>query len=312
MIRSDLFSTYSIVAADADEIGAAVQTHQMCVGSIVPWLEPGIGAVVTQSVVNVSLGPLGLDLLRQGVSPAHAVAALESSDMDSGRRQFAIVDRAGVAAAYTGAGCIQFADHRTGSGYSVQANMMLKETVVDAMADAFENDNGALPERMLAALEAAEHEAGDIRGMQSAALVTVANDPSVRSWEHRFDLRVDESDAPLEELRRLARLRRGQLVSDSGDRALDEGRVEVALTMWTEARKVAPELEELAFWQALRLADSGDDRIEQAAGILSRAIGGEAEPGRWLDLVDRLVECGLMKTEDLRLKLESHLDYDEK
>ena len=103
MIRSDIFSTYSIVAADADEIGAAVQTHQMAVGSIVPWLLPGLGAVVTQSLVNISLGPLGLRLLEQGVSPDRIIAALEASDREAHRRQFAVINAEGIAAAYTAA-----------------------------------------------------------------------------------------------------------------------------------------------------------------------------------------------------------------
>jgi len=307
MIRSDIFSTYSIVAADADEIGAAVQTHQMAVGSIVPWLLPGLGAVVTQSLVNVSLGPLGLRLLEQGVSPDHIIAALEASDREAHRRQFAVIDAAGVAAAYTGEGCIAEANHRSGSGYSVQANMMLNDTVVDAMAAAFENDHGPLPERMLAALEAAEEQAGDIRGMQSAALVTVANDRGKRPWERAFDLRVDEHEQPLTELRRLVRLRRAQLVGAEGDKALEAGDVQAALKHWAEARATAPEQEELAFWQAVQLADSHPDYGEDASALVKEALTGEQHPERWMELVDRLVACGIMKTANLRSKLESFM-----
>ncbi|MCK4516614.1 MAG: DUF1028 domain-containing protein [Spirochaetaceae bacterium] len=304
MIRSDIFSTYSIVATDADEIGAAVQTHQMAVGSIVPWLLPGLGAVVTQSLVNVSLGPLGLRLLEQGVSPNHIIAALEASDREAHRRQFAVINAEGIAAAYTGAGCIQEAGHRSGSGYSVQANMMLNDSVVDAMANAFEADHGPLPERMLAALEAAQEQAGDIRGMQSAALVTVANDPQKKAWEHRFDLRVDEHEQPLSELRRLVRLRRAQLVDAEGQKALEAGDVDAALKHWAEARAIAPEQEELAFWQAVQLADTQPDHGEDASALLKEALTGEPYPERWMELVDRLVACGIMKTADLRSKLE--------
>ena len=120
MIRTDILATYSIVAADGDEIGAAVQTQQMAVGSVVPWLVPGLGAVVTQSLANVALGPLGLRLLEQGVTPEHVVTALEASDLESGRRQFAVIDSEGIAAAFTGEGCIREASHRTGSGFSVR------------------------------------------------------------------------------------------------------------------------------------------------------------------------------------------------
>ena len=120
MINRRLFSTYSIVAADEREIGAAVQTHQMCVGSIVPWLLPGIGAVVTQSLVNISLGPIGLAMLDEETPSAKVVEAMAASDAEAHRRQFAVVDAEGEAAAFTGSGCIPEAGHRTGDGYSVQ------------------------------------------------------------------------------------------------------------------------------------------------------------------------------------------------
>jgi uncharacterized Ntn-hydrolase superfamily protein len=302
-----LFATYSIVAADADEIGAAVQTHQMAVGAIVPWVLPGLGAVVTQSLVNVSLGPLGLRLLEQGVSPDRIIRALEASDLEAHRRQFAVINADGVAAAFTGEGCIRHASHRAAGGYSVQANMMLNDTVVDAMATAFEADHGPLAERMLAALRAAEGEQGDIRGMQSAALVTVANDPARKSWERRFDLRVDEGATPLDELGRLVRLRRAQLTSGDGDRALETGDIEAALETWASARSIAPEQEEIAFWQAVQLADSHPERMSDAAALLKEALADEAEPAHWLDLIDRLVECGLMETKGLRPSLERYL-----
>jgi len=307
MIRSQLFATYSVVAADADEIGAAVQTHQMCVGSIVPWIEPGIGAVVTQSLVNISLGPLGLELLRQGVSPSHVVAALEASDREALRRQFAAINADGTAAAFTGEGCIPHASHQTGRGYSVQANMMLNDSVVPAMADALESNHGCLADRLIAALRAAEEEAGDIRGMQSAALVTVGNDSSLRFWERTMDLRVDESDDPLAELERLVRLRTAQLKSDTADHLLASGNVQSALKGWSEARALAPELEELGFWQAVELAENHPERAEDAARILKSILDGEQEPERWLALIDRLVECGLMHRPDLRSEIEQFM-----
>lgn len=307
MMQTDLFSTYSIVAADADEIGAAVQTHQMSVGGLVPWLAPGLGAVVTQSLVNVSLGPLGLRLLEQNVSPDHIVAALEASDREAHRRQFAVINAEGAAAAFTGDGCIREAGHRTGSGYSVQANMMLNDTVVDAMAEAFEDNNGPLAERMLAVLDAAEDEAGDIRGMQSAALVTVANDRNAPGWQRRFDLRVDEHDEPLLELQRLVRLRRAQLVSAEGEASLGAGNVDQALEQWASARELAPEQEELAFWQAVTLADSNPERMKEAADLLREAVAGEQSPDRWMELIDRLAQCGLVSTGDLRQRLQDLL-----
>lgn len=306
MRHSQLFTTYSVVAADGDEIGAAVQTHQMCVGSVVPWLEPGLGAVVTQSLVNISLGPLGLDLLRQRVTPALVVSALEASDLDSTRRQFAVISSDGTAAAFTGSGCIPHASHIAGSGYSVQANMMLNDSVVPAMAEAIESNHGPIADRMLSALEAAEANAGDIRGMQSAALVTVKNDPSRPAWERTMDLRIDEHATPLTELRRLVRLRSAQITANKGDELLKSD-PEKALRIWADARDEAPELEELGFWQALELAETHPDRIPEAAEILKEAISDEPHRERWMDLVERLVECGLMKRKGLRRELEEHL-----
>jgi len=303
MRSTDLLATYSIVAADCDEIGVAVQTHQMCVGSVVPWVEAGVGAVATQSLVNVRLGPDGLSLLRHGVSPERTVEALAASDPDSRRRQFAVIDTSGTAAAFTGDGCIREASHRTGSGYSVQANMMYTTTVVDAMAIAFEKSQGPLAERMLEALKAAELNSGDIRGMQSAALVTASVSHEARPWQHVFDLRVDESGHPLAELERLVRLRRAQLIDNHGHEQLDSGNPDSATERFGSARSLAPELEELGFWQAVSLADKDASQMETARAILAESIGGRDDEARWLDLIDRLEECGLVDTEGLRGKL---------
>jgi uncharacterized Ntn-hydrolase superfamily protein len=160
---------------------------------------------------------------------------------------------------------------------------------------------------MLSALEAAQEQAGDIRGMQSAALVTVANDRAKKSWEHRFDLRVDEDEQPLTELRRLVRLRRAQYVDAEGQKALEAGDVDAALNHYAEARAIAPEQEELAFWQAVQLADTQPDHGEDASALLKQALTGEPHPERWMELIDRLVACGIMKTADLRSRLESFM-----
>ncbi|TFH05906.1 MAG: DUF1028 domain-containing protein [Spirochaetales bacterium] len=300
----DLYATYSIVAADADEIGVAVQTHQMAVGGIVPWLKPGVGAVATQSLVNISLGPLGLSLLEQGVSPEKVIAALTASDTDSSRRQLAVIDPAGTAAGFTGSGCIREAGHRSGYGYSVQANMMYTTTVVDAMAEAFEQSQGRLPERMLLAMEAAQANAGDIRGMQSAALVTVSTDPATPSWARRFDLRVDESRSPLDELSRLVRLRRAQHIDGDGHSELENGNIPGALERWKEARRLAPELEELGFWQAVTLAEKYPDQLDTAQSILNGSLAAVPLATPWRELIDRLEACGLLTTSGLRARLD--------
>lgn len=295
---SQVFSTYSIVARDArtGQLGVAVQTHQMCVGSVVPWLIPGVGAVATQSLVNISFGPIALAMLGEGVPALQVVAALAASDADAHRRQVAIVDAAGRVAAWTGDGCIPEASHHTGEGYSIQANMMTNPTVVPVMAAAFESASGDLAARMLAALQAAQAEGGDIRGMQSAALKVVPGDARQPAWAARYDLRVDEHDNPLAELARLTRLRGAQLADQRGHETLNAGDRGGALALWAQARAQAPELEEMAFWQALALADDHAD-IAAAAAILRPALAADPRRDHWLDLIQRLSVCGLIARE---------------
>src|SRR6185312_14999337 len=202
--------TYSIVARDKDtgEFGVAVQSHYFQVGPTVPWAIAGIGAVATQSMVNVSFGPLGLDYLKAGYSAEQALKALLAGDTQPESRQVSLVDANGNVATHTGAKCIPAAGHRIGDGFSVQANLMEKDTVWDAMFEAYTASKEPLAERMLAALEAAEAEGGDIRGKQSAAMLVVSGTPTGRSWEDRIiELRVEDAPDPLLELRRLLRVK---------------------------------------------------------------------------------------------------------
>lgn len=291
----DLYATYSIVAHDAEtgQFGVAVQTHQMSVGRVVPFLLPGMGAVATQSLVNVSFGPLALDFLREGFTAEQIINGLIAADSNPTRRQLAVVDTQGKAAAYTGNGCIPYAGHHVGTGYSVQANMMTRDTVIDAMASAYEQASGDLAQRMLAALQAAQAEDGDIRGTQSAAVKVVSGDRSEPAWQAVYDLRVDEHTAPVVELARLVRLRHAQLTSARGDEALEQGRREEALQLWAQAREEAPELEEIAFWQAVTLADGHDD-IAAAVEILGLVLANDSRRIHWLDLLTRLDECGFL------------------
>ena len=148
-----------------------------------PWIEPGVGAVATQSLVKVSYGPRGLKLLKAGKQPSEALEFLIKSDENSSVRQVAILDAEGRIAAHTGSKCIAEAGHIIGDGYSVQANMMLKSTVWPAMAEAFENSEGELAARLLTALKAGQNEGGDIRGMQSAAMLVAGGDRTDEPWE---------------------------------------------------------------------------------------------------------------------------------
>ena len=170
-----LAHTYSIVARDpaTGDFGVAVQSHWFQVGTVVPWAEAGVGAVATQSFARIDYGPKGLELMRQGKSAKEALDQLVAQDPEKDVRQVAMVDAQGRVAVWTGPRCIAAAGHQTGNGYSVQANLMDKATVWPAMAKAFESAKGDLADRMLAALEAAQAEGGDIRGSQSAALIVV-------------------------------------------------------------------------------------------------------------------------------------------
>lgn len=295
---TEILSTYSIVARDpqSGQLGVAVQTHQMSVGRIVPWLLPGVGALATQSVANVSFGPVGLKLLRTGYSAPHVIRALVAGDDQQHRRQVAVVDANGLAAAHTGNGCIAEAGHHVGEGYSVQANMMTRPTVIGAMTRAYESASGDLAQRMMAALAAAQAEDGDIRGMQSAALKVVPGDITAQEWETVYDLRVDEHAEPVTELARLVRLRNAQLIDERGDQALQAGRLDEALTLYAQARAQAPELEEMAFWQAVSLADQHSN-VHAAAEILRPALARDPRREHWIDLLRRLAVCGLIERE---------------
>lgn len=309
--QTDLNCTYSIVARDphSGQFGVAVQTHQMSVGHAVPWLLPGVGAVATQSLTNISFGPLGLALLREGTPAQKVVDALIASDPGANRRQLGVVDRNGKAAAWTGDRCIPEAAHHVGEGYSVQANMMTNPTVVAAMASAYEGATGDLAHRMLAALRAAQAEGGDIRGMQSAALCVVPGDLTAHSWVVDYDLRVDEHADPVEELARLVRLRYAQILDDKGFKALEEGQHDVALAHWAAARDASPEQEELPFWQAVTLADV-PARVPEAAEILRPMLAADPRRAHWIDLIRRLEACGLIEREGAARELITAVETD--
>jgi len=293
---TELFSTYSIVALDSEtgQLGVAVQTHQMGVGQLVPWLAPGVGALVTQSRANFSFGPMGLAMLREDVPAPRVIAALVESDNEAHSRQVAAVDAQGRVGAWTGDNCIPEAGHHIGHGYSVQANMMTNDTVVAEMAAAYEGATGDFPERMMAALQAAQCEGGDIRGMQSAALKIVPGDATSPSWMAIYDLRVDEHADPIGELERLVRLRSAIILDQQGHQALEQGQRDQALEKWRQARARAPELEELPFWQAVTLADRIND-VPMAAEILRAALAEHPRREHWIDLMKRLKNCDLVQ-----------------
>lgn len=287
--------TYSIVARDPQtgDLGVAVQSHWFSTGSMVTWAAPGVGAIATQAMVEVSYGPKGLLGLREHRDPQEVLDELLKADEGREIRQVAMVDAQGRVAAHTGSRTIAEAGHHIGAGYSVQANMMLRDTVWPAMAKAFEASSGPLPERFLAALDAAQAEGGDIRGMQSAALLVVSGKVSEQPWaETLVDLRVEDHPTPLIELRRLLKVQRAYESMNRGDALLGSGDVEGALQAYTTARESVPEIDELPFWQAVTLADTG--RFDEAVPYF-RAVF-TANPN-WALLLQRLPKAGLIKND---------------
>jgi uncharacterized Ntn-hydrolase superfamily protein len=294
-----LYSTYSIIARDPEtgSIGGAVQTHQMGVGRIIPVALPGIGVVASQSLANISYNPQAIAMLKEGIAPQRIIDALVASDTNAQRRQVAVMNNAGAAAAFSGAGCIPEFGHHVGANYSVQANMMTRSTVIDAMRTAFESATGDLAARLLTALQAAQAEDGDIRGMQSAALLVIPGTRSAPDWETIYNLRVDEHENPIVELGRLVHIRHAQLLDNEGEQLLSAGKIEEALSLWQRVRTLIPEQEEAAFWQAVTLADKQPfaDAVEVAAKIFNERLGQHERRAHWLDLIGRLVTCGLIE-----------------
>ncbi len=199
-------STYSIAACDLDhgEWGVAVQSKFLAVGSVVPWAEPEVGAIATQAYANPSYGPDGLALLRQGLSADEVVERLTEADDSRDERQLGVVDAAGRGATFTGSGCHEWAGGRAGSGYAAQGNILVSGETVDALVETFDASEGSLAERLLASLAAAQSAGGDRRGQQSGALLVVRRDGGYAGLSDVvIDLRVDDHEAPIEELRRL-------------------------------------------------------------------------------------------------------------
>jgi uncharacterized Ntn-hydrolase superfamily protein len=199
-------STYSIVGCDlgAGQWGVAVQSKFVAVGSIVPWAEPQVGAIATQSYANPRYGPDGLALLRQGLSAEEVVERLTTADDGRAQRQLGVVDGEGRGASFTGDECFDWAGGRTGPGYAAQGNILVSAATVDALAETFEGSTeAALADRLLDCLEAAQAAGGDRRGQQSASLLVVEQGGGYDGWDVLVDLRVDDHPEPITELWRI-------------------------------------------------------------------------------------------------------------
>ncbi len=298
--KSEPFThTYSIVARDSvtGDMGVAVQSHWFSVGSVVTYGKAGVGVVATQSLVNPSYGPKGLALMEQGLSPQQALDALLANDSGEMYRQVAFLNTKGEVASHTGKLCIEAAGHKQGKNYSVQANMMLNNTVWKAMANAFENSSGTLSERLLAALKAAEMEKGDIRGKQSAAILIVKGTATGNSWEDTImDLRVEDHKSPVDELERLIRIHNAYDFMNRGDLAMEKGDSKKAEELYLSAQKLFPENLEMQYWYAINLLNNKE--FERAYPILKTIF--ELDDN-WKTLTSRLIKSKLLMISDENL-----------
>lgn len=291
-----LAHTFSIVARDPQtgEMGVAVQSHWFSVGSIVAWGEAGVGVVATQSFVNPSFGQRGLELLKTGKTAQEVVDALIASDEGRDVRQLAIVDSKGNSASYTGSKCIEAAGNIAGDGYSVQANMMLNNTVWGEMSKAFENSSGPLAERLVSALEAAQKEGGDIRGKQSACLLVVKGKATGNLWEDRvIDLRVEDNPEPIDEIKRLLKVYRAYEHMNRGDLAVEKNDMKLAMDEYNAAMKMFPENLEMKYWTAVTLANTGD--AEKSLQMFKEIFAADVN---WKELTKRLPHVGLLTVTD--------------
>lgn len=295
-----LAHTFSVVARDVNtgEMAVAVQSHWFSVGSVVSWGEAGVGVVATQSFVNKSFGPRGLDLLKNGKSPQETVDLLLLDDEGKEFRQLAILDRRGRVATHTGKNCIDMAGHSNGENFSVQANMMLNDKVVPAMEKAWkENDKLPLAERMVEVLKAAQKVGGDIRGKQSAALLVVAGEASAEPWNDRLiDLRVDDAREPIDELSRLLKVFRAYEHMNSGDLYVEKNEMQKAMDEYGKAMKMFPDNLEMQYWTAITLANNKD--IKQASAMLQRIYKAD---NNWRELTRRLPKVGLLNVSEKEL-----------
>lgn len=275
--------TYSIVARDpvTGELGAAVQSHWFSVGSVVSWARAGVGAVCTQAVAEPAYGEGLLDRLAAGEGPDGALAAMVAADEQRGYRQVAVVSATGAVAGHTGEGCIPFAGHVEGEGFCCQANMMASEAVWPAMAEAFRAADGPLSRRLLAALEGAEAAGGDVRGRQSAALVVAPAEGE--AWRRVVELRVEDHEEPLAELRRVLDLHDAYAMATVGDNLAGQGRHGEAGEAYRRSAAMAPGNHELLFWSGLASFALGDR--EEGLAAVRQAIA--QQPG-WAELLPRL------------------------
>jgi uncharacterized Ntn-hydrolase superfamily protein len=276
--------TASIVARDpvTGELGVGAFTAWPAVGAAVAWAEPGVGAVATQSLVELSFGPRGLEMLRGGIRGTEVVEQLIASDPNPAVRQLGLLARDGEAAGFTGDACVPHAGEAIAADCRCQANMMATAGVPEAMAAAFEDAEGELAQRLLAALEAGEAAGGDARGRMSASLLVVPADGE--PWRQTVDLRVDHHEDPLRELSRALRFHRAFALLDVAEERAGAGDGEGAAEAGMEAVGLAHDNAQLLLWAGLGAASAD---LEIGLTLVRRAL--ELQPSL-RDFLDRLTE----------------------
>ncbi len=280
------YGTFSIVACDTlrGEVGVAVASKFLAVGSVVPFAEEGVGAVASQAFGNPNFGQIALKMLKEGASPDSIIRYLSSIDTLFDRRQVGIVSAKGQSASWTGKSCISYAGHKNGFCYAIQGNILVGDTVLKAMETAFiESEGEDLPERLIKALEAGDLAGGDARGRQSAALLVMRKNGGYAGlWDKYVDIRVDDHPDPIPELKRIYALWQRFFMLDAygriGDQYLKEGKKELAEKEYSKAmeimKKVIAEnpddpdlLNEVAWFMVLR-----DIELKEAKELIDKAL----------------------------------------
>ena len=293
---SEFLHTYSIVARDSvsGRMGVAVQSHWFGVGAACPYVEAGVGAVATQSFVNATYGPRGLSLIKSGTSVDDVISQLTITDELKDYRQVGLINSKGEVAGHTGKSCVDEFCQIKGNNYIVQANMMLKKGVCTAMSVAFENTNGPLEERMYKALEAAQKAGGDVRGKQSAAIKIAEGVATGNPLKDTYmDIRVDDSRAPLRELKRLMNVHKAYRLMNASDEAMAMNQTENALRLLADAKKIQPRNIEIQFWTGV--AHLNNNNINLAWSEFFPVFDRDKN---WVTLLNRIKKAGLITADN--------------
>lgn len=269
----EAFGTFSVVGADpkTGDVGVAVASKFLAVGSVVPYARAGVGAVATQAFGNTTYGPRGLELLARKLHPQEVIRRLTASDKDRDQRQVGIVDARGRSATFTGKRCIAWAGGIAGENFAVQGNILTGEEVVKAMAEAFQRTEGELALKLMAALEAGERAGGDSRGKQSAAILVARKNGGYAGFDDRYiDLRVDDHPEPVQELKRLLRMQLAFRRQDRAFRLYQDKKYREAAQVFEQILKEMPDDANAHYNYACMLALAGEGK--QALTHLKRAL----------------------------------------